>query len=308
MASEGAIADIWPGFWTQHQSFALILEDDRLLLIKPVNGNSCGATPIPQTALPAALRGRALYAERPAGSRANAEIEVRVGTCIVPAVPVVAPAAGYRTDGARVAWFGDSVATQVMLTVHETFHSFQGDVFRGRPNGLGAFADPRDLSEHIELLKSDEFHAKLTQERAELLAAVQASSADVRWAAVRRYLSLRKTRLDALTPRLRSFEDNHERAEGVANWVGYEAARLAAATTPDGVRQAIISDFTSEWLDSSGKPYTGVERFRRWHLYLVGTAKAWLLDQFGPPTWKREITDGAALDDLLARVTTGAGW
>jgi hypothetical protein len=307
VAHSDAVAGIWPGFWTKHQYFGIVALDRSLLLIKPLNGPSCEASRIPDAALPEELRGRALGVELPPSSREIAQLEVQIGSCLVPVVPVVAPAAIFRSDSAQVAWFGDSVATQVMLTVHEVFHAFQGSVFRSRQNSVGAFADPSILSEQLGLLRSDGFQAQLALERAALLTAVRATTPAERWTSVRGYLALRRARLDALPPKMRAFEDNQERAEGVANWVGYEAVARAVTKRPEDVRDAIISDLSSEWHDLSGRPYSGVERYRRWHLYLVGTAKAWLLEQFGDASWKQEVTQGAALDDLFAPLSTRAG-
>jgi hypothetical protein len=306
VAGADGIANIWPGFWGQGPYFGMFPVDGRLLLITPPGVNSCGATPINPSALPAALHERVFQADWVGDSTTLLVLAAKLNSCVVTVFPVVGRAAQHRSDSSSVEWFGDSAATQVMFTVHELFHSYQNGAFQRRAGGIGAFADPKVLSENTELLESPEFQSQLAQEREAMLAAIRASSSSERWSHVRSYHSLRTKRLETLSPRLRSFEDNQERAEGIANWVGYEAVARVVTRRPNDVRLAIEADLASEWFDVSGRPYTGVEKYRRWHLYLVGTAKAWLLEQANPTGWKQRIADGAALEELVVEVMEGA--
>lgn len=295
-----ALAETWPGFWTDRQRFGVFPVDGRLLLITPGGDDSCDATPVPSARLPPPLRGRAFATDAPSDTLIPFDPAMPIGPCRVPSVRVVPPVSRYRRGGLPVGWFKDSVATQVMFIVHEAFHGFQAESFRVRPGSVeGPFANLTPLAAIRAQMESDSFHAVLAREREALLSAVTAESAEARWSAVRAYRDRRDARLAGMPSFVRDVEDNQERAEGVATWVGYEAVSRAVTGRAEDVRDVVIADLTSEWLDLEGRPYVGMQRYLRWHLYLVGTAKVLLLDLYGPPTWKQAIEAGTTLDVLL---------
>lgn len=90
----------------------------------------------------------------------------------------------------------------------------------------------------------------------------------------------------------------HERLEGSATYVGYEAARLVTGAD-SGVTDRVL-------LDNLAAPWSGVRiggddpwlLYSRWHAYVVGASKARLLDRLGI-AWRAELENGITLDALL---------
>lgn len=140
-----------------------------------------------------------------------------------------------------------------------------------------------------------------------LAVALQADSQDLAKRNALWFVAMRRERQERLGQPHAAYEDQAEAVEGSTRFAevkfvsaastGYQPLRSPhlAASVPlkeaDMVRQ--ISGLLHQTIDPNA--------LRRDRFSLTGAAMALLLDRFGAPRWRQELTAGAELDELLAR-------
>lgn len=198
----------------------------------------------------------------------------------------------------------------VALTLHESFHAFQGQQAPAR------LARAEELTRLEDAYPRDPMtEARWEEELAALAAALESSDEPdaAQWA--RRFLELRTRRRADLDPDLVELERQREWLEGLAKYVELQAWQVASRTgsyqpLAAARRAAAPADYAGadEALDRE------IAQLRRSAgqggslFYYSGMAQAMLLDRFSPG-WKGAAFGGqATLEGLLARaVRVGTG-
>lgn len=214
VANGEALAEIWPGFWPEDQPFLLYIPGHAATLV-------FDAEPPPRFvapgALPSELRGRLyVYPGTPPGLAGTYVLEY-------PAGPVRVTAAVLDPD---------SVLDGLETLFHESFHVFQKGTFA--PDTLhGQYIDPAEVT-------SARYAALVELERQALREALQAPNDSIARERARRYLALRRARLEDVSSRARETERELERVEGSTQLVGTEAA-LVLNDSPAAVPKRILA-------------------------------------------------------------------
>lgn len=159
------------------------------------------------------------------------------------------------------------------LYLHEMFHRVQSDAGLPANNPTNAHLDAKDARIWLRL----EMRA---------LAAALVGEGEAREAAIEDALAFRAHRR-ALFPDAAAEEDALERNEGMAEYTG-----LVLGGLPERVR----ADRAAVGLDGRDRS----ESFSRSFAYATGPAYGVLLDESGAE-WRKDLVDGAALGELLAR-------
>lgn len=174
----------------------------------------------------------------------------------------------------------------LQVLYHEHFHRFQIGNFRDWRLPRGSDAP------HSVRMREPEFARLVAIEMRMLSTALDASDPDSLRSLLRGYLSVRHTRTSNDSVAQWS-ERQMERMEGVAEYVGREAARLALDCGTTQARKLLVQEDSARALSgySQGRPDT--------RIYFTGAVLSFLLDELGVD-WKKKVQQGAYLDPLLA--------
>ena len=201
---------------------------------------------------------------------------------------------GYRIGdlSATAVVLDATVAGTLNLAFHEAFHWFQRSAFA---NALRGDPDiPDSLVADAEFLAMQEVELPLL--RAALDEPRRAQRADL----LRRYLAVRRARLDRVDPAIEAAEVHWELIEGSSAWVGIKAASLYWPTARADVAHAVR---TSELRDLLPRNQGGLaQRVVRARARGVGAALLVVLEDAGAP-WQPVAESGRSLHDLLARAS-----
>jgi len=299
--SRDRLATIWPGFWDATHVFGIFPVRSGTLVLHP-RGERWGDDPaVYGLALPAALIGRAAFVPNRVGM-AVFDLNFRVGDRVITVVSLIPPFAPYRGTVSESGWLADSTSSLVMFAVHESFHGYQRMYWRPLPDSPVVFAILEPVKPHQAWLDSLWVTEALAIERATLKRAVDALSCAQSSEHVTRYDVLREARLARMPEPFRAYEDAHERAEGIANWVGYEGAHRASTHDTAGVRRTVSDDLAFSYRDGSGQALRGWSAYSSWHLYATGAAKTFVIARCELSDWQARVAKGATLQVLLRLV------
>lgn len=302
-AFQGELARIWPGFWDSAHIFGIFPVRGGTLVLHP-RGLRIGEDPARSgLEVPAVLQGRASLITGRVG-KGYFDLKFKIGDRRIAVVSLIPPFAPYRGTVTEMDWLSDSVASLVMFAAHESFHGYQASTWRALSGSPVVFAMTDAVMPYLASLDSQWVTTALTEERAVLRRALMASSCAQKVAPLRQYSALRDVRLARLSGPFRAYEDGHERAEGIANWVGYEAVRRVTTHDARGVLRTIAGDLEFGYRDASGAVYRGRHAYQLWHLYATGSAKTAIIARCGPADWQTRIAEGATLQQLLEHMTT----
>jgi hypothetical protein len=297
------LAKIWPGFWGAEHVFGIFPVRAGTLVLHPQD-NPVGEDPaVSGVILPATLKGRASLLPGRVG-HGYFDLYFKLGDRLIAAVSLIPPFAPYRGTASEMGWLSDSTASLVMFAVHESFHGYQTSTWRPLPDQVMVFANSLPLKPHLAMLDSLWVLDAFAGERAALKRAVGAASCAETYMQFKSYSAIRDERLAKLPGPFRAYEDAHERAEGIANWVGYEGVHRAVTHDLAGVGRTVLGDLEFSYRDGSGKAYRGWDAYSLWHLYVTGAAKTAILARCGSADWRARIAEGASLQQLLDGIST----
>ncbi len=187
----------------------------------------------------------------------------------------------------------DPVLATLVGLYHEEFHRYQVRHFAATTGTTLAILDEEPQPE--EALSTVEFQQDASRERTLLAAALQAQPLDSVRALARNYLAARRMRMARLQRMYVIAENHHERKEGSAQLVGYEAA-LHAVGRPSEDRVPLIV-----WDLRHAPPFDAdpnKSSYRHWHIYASGSAIGVLLDRLSPG-WRSAMQAGETFPALL---------
>lgn len=258
------VRTLWPGFWNPAPGF--LLYDSAYAVVVLARDPGAGFAPVGPAALPGGSRAYAAPGPLP-----------RLGGTLDLAYPlggdtVVAIPAG-RAGGPET----------LETLFHESFHAFQ----RGHFIRPGA-----ELPADVPALAS-EFSALAEVERLILLRALDARPGEL-GPVLAEYAAVRARRAALASPTANASENQIERIEGSAQWVGLRAAQSARGRDArEGMREGLR-------VALEGTPAT---RLRR-RVYGTGAALGHLLGTMGVD-WKPRLQAGATFAELLTQALIG---
>ncbi len=187
-------------------------------------------------------------------------------------------------------------AGDVYLLFHESGHAF-----RARAPAGGAARWPAENASEVERYPEDDAanNAWARLEGTLLRDAIVAEDDAEARRSAQDFLAVRTRRQDALDARVANFEERLELNEGLADYFGVQAVRLASH---DGAPEGCGADgrWFRDYLDRLARVSVGGRGAARDRFYLTGAAVALLLDRFAPG-WKAALEeDGGTLQDRLA--------
>jgi len=292
------LAKIWPGFWNAEHVVGIYPVRSGTLVLHPLD-EQVGEDPAASgLVLPATLRHRASLLPGRVG-HGPFDLRFQLGDRLIAVVSLIPPFAPYRGTVSEMGWLSDSAASLVMFAVHESFHGYQMTAWRTQPGQVMVLANSLPLKPYLAMLDSQWVMDAFAAERAALSRAVSAASCPETYMQLKGYAAIRDKRLAKLPGPFRAYEDAHERAEGIANWVGYESVHRAVTHDPAGVRRTVLGDLEFSYRNGSGKAYQGWDAYSLWHLYVTGAAKTEILARCGPVNWQARIAEGSSLQQLL---------
>lgn len=140
-----------------------------------------------------------------------------------------------------------------------------------------------------------------------LAVALQAESLDLAKRNALWFVAVRRERQEKLGKTLAAYEDQAEAVEGATRFAelmftaagasDYQPLRSAALKTPGYAKESELLRQVSGLLHQTLDP----NAVRRDRFSLTGAAMALLLERFGAPNWRQQLTGQESLDDLLAR-------
>jgi len=282
---EGAsdVGQVWPGFWSEDQSFLLLRPKETALLIT-VRTPPDEYETVSESTLPEELNGRTyVRKEYPPGLDENRfDTRYQVGRDTIPALEPKRSTVFDRAD----------------FYMHEAFHGYQRANWpeTSRDTMRAKFGQPLVEPSHIE---SPEFRALGEIERRILNAALDVASEDSLRALMRRYLTVRHVRTEGLED-VNAVERSMERREGTAQYVGCYSAAIIADAPENRGRSCIREELTTP-LDSMRNVPEADARLMRWRQYGTGGALTLILDRLDLANWRGRIAKGTALDEVLTR-------
>jgi hypothetical protein len=301
MAAEGRLNALWPGSWPRGEAFAVF----------PFRGGTLLASTSSDTKWPDARwrpltefaldGGRLFRADTVPPSGIPFVLEWAIGGRPTTAVRIPDPSVFWRDGKPIVPWMADSLPILVMFLMHEHFHGFQERSFRVMRGTTDVFANQEPVTRDTAALRAPGIATALAQERATLREALLAKTDAGRREALRRYYELRGARHALLPAAFATYEAVHERAEGIASAIGFDAVAAvypATGSSRDAIAAAWLDAPTDGMRQQTDDPW---QAYRSWHLYATGIAKVGLLSALAP-SWKTTVQNGASLDDLLLSV------
>ncbi|MEX2611197.1 MAG: hypothetical protein WEA24_14830, partial [Gemmatimonadota bacterium] len=267
------VDSVWPGYSLREQGFLLYTPGESALLVTSEPAPA-GFTPLADSLLPAALRGRAYaFAGGLPGLEGGVDTRYRIGRLLTTAY---APGASASLRSALAGLY------------HEGFHTYQDRRFSA--GGV----DDRALAEPL----TGEFAALVEVER-RMLATALARGADATLdSLLQGFLAVRHRRLREASAEVLRVDGALERIEGSANLVGHASAAAAlGADTGRAVGNAVREYLTVDLDRFGGDRAT---QLMRWRAYGTGAALGLLLDRRGA-AWRTLIEEGASFHALLER-------
>lgn len=267
----------------------------------PVPGDAMAGQPIYRQQLPAGVSPQAFtvrVGDRWVGSIPTLEwSRASLGRQIRDALPAVLEwLPPYRLLG-RLFFRGSE--HQVALTLHETFHAFQGatapDHFAAAEAGMAGVSYPLDEPELVAAWQAE------LELLAEALGAIGVEEKE-RLAAA--FLEARSRRRDRLAPELHEYERRREWLEGLAKYVELEAWWAADTTASYQPQPAAREAGLDAYSGASSAQARELGQLRRSAgqgetlFYYSGMAQAELLDQLGQD-WKAAAVPGGRPPELL---------
>jgi hypothetical protein len=276
--SSPQIAQIWPGFWSDDESFLLLSPTGGMLLVASF------APPPEFTPAQAAVGnlGRAF-------TRDGGLPGFQPGS-----FPGLYDIAGHSTYALPP--MGTTLFRRVAYYTHEAFHFHQrqgATPWASTPGdsimGLSPVAFLRDSG----IVRDPEFRAGLRREDELLRRMLAEQDRTTLRNLSQQYLAARGDRHRG-RPDVVGIEQRYERREGTAVYVGCRAAGIALRDSA-AVNACVVRDLGDE------NPANPALQFLRWRPYSVGAILALVLDRLEVPSWKSAVAAGEQLDQLVAR-------
>lgn len=277
-AIEGAhqqLAALWPGFWTVRRPYILSRKGIDALAMTS-DGTPSGFERLSDDASFGAVARRPSMHIGPLGDPlADAGLSLSFPVPGGSSIVVAADTSVFRT---------------VEVLLHESFHAYQASHF------VRSVMPSTDVTAS-ELGDETRFASAADRERQLLVCALAATSPTAREAMIRRFLQLREQRLAGLSDRLVSAEEQTERIEGSANYIGFRGALSALAVSADTWADTLTKQLRRP-LDSYPQLFGHAAALMRWRLYGTGAAQLTLLDKLGI-AWREPLAGGASPSQLL---------
>jgi hypothetical protein len=300
LRADTSLRRIWPGFWSTGPVVALGPFKGGTLVVHG-DGKALGLASSPwQGSSPSVFRGRVSTNATP-GPSAAFDLFAEVGGRAMVSVQAFGTLAPFRDHSELVPWTHDSGATLVATAIHESFHLHQWSHFEPLPGQPFWSANTQPTQPYRSWLDSSWVRDALSAERASLKTALDQSSCNSLMDIVKQYDEQREDRLRRMPPPFKQYEDAHERAEGIANWIGYIGLQYAAPNMLRDAEAVVAHDLHYPYLDSGGTAYRGWDAYALYHLYVVGAAKLAMLYRCGPKDWTTRIEKGEDLEHVLVR-------
>jgi hypothetical protein len=300
LRADSSLRQLWPGFWTEGPLVALSPAKGKTLVVHGPDVRLASVIEELRDALPESLKGRASFVSDP-GPLASYGLFAEIGGKAMVSVRVFGTFAPFRQHSEAVPWTGDSVATMTVTAVHESFHLYQWREFTPSPGQPLPFANIMPVRPHQSWLDSSWVQEALRRERTSLSRALSQTSCDQVQVELNRYTEQRDDRLVKMPRPFAAYENAHERAEGLANRIGYVGLSRVAPDMLSDADVIVQHDLANSYLGESGRPYAGWSSFATYHLYVVGAAKSSLLSRCGPADWQRRVQAGESLQQVLSR-------
>jgi hypothetical protein len=301
MAAEEKLNALWPGSWPRGEPLAVFPFRGGTLLASTSSDSSWPDERWRPLTEIAGGGGRLFRADTVPPSGIPFVVEWPIAGRPTTAVHIPDPALFWRDGRPIVPWMSDSAAVLVMFLVHEHFHAFQGRSFRVMRGTMDVFADVEPVRRDTAVLRAPGVAESMAQERATLREALMATTDARRRAALRRYYELRGSRYARLPTAFATYEAIHERAEGVASAIGYDAVAAvypATRSDADSLTAALLVAPNDAVRSQTAVPWLA---YSNWHLYATGTAKVRLLSILARD-WRTAVQNGASLDDVLLSI------
>jgi hypothetical protein len=188
----------------------------------------------------------------------------------------------------------------IALTLHESFHAFQGALAPAR------FAAAEEATRFEGAYPWDDSASTDAwgQELSALADALDADAPEDRERLIRQFLDLRRTRRASLAPDLHEYERHREWLEGLAKYVEMESWRRASLPSYASLPGAADLPGFDHYAGASSAWKREIGQLRRSagqgevRFYYAGMAQAVLLDRVRPH-WKSGALE-RAVEDLLA--------
>lgn len=298
LRADSSLRRLWPGFWTEGPLVALYPAKGKTLVVHGPEVRLASVVEELRDAIPESLEGRATFVSDP-GPPASYDLFAEIGGKAMVSVRVFGTFAPFRQHSEVVPWTGDSVATMIVTAVHESFHLYQWREFSPSPGQPMPFANTMPVKRHQSWLDSSWVQDALRRERTSLSRALRHTRCNQVQEELNHYTKQRDDRLFKMPSPFAAYENAHERAEGLANWIGYVGLSRVAPDMLSDADVMLQHDLANSYLGESGRPYTGWSSFATYHLYVVGAAKASLLSRCGPADWQRRVQAGESLQQVL---------
>lgn len=271
-ASE-SLSQIWPGYWPEDQAFIIHAEDVGALLVSP-GARPASFEPIHEYGLPQELKGRSYFhtGTLPGGSSRPFVIGHPIGEGKTALLANLNPHDPVRT---------------ITLILHEQFHGYQADAFKGREQ---QFVDPLAVKDRVA------FAASADLERNILAAALTAPTTRKQRDLVKQYFAVRREREGTMPPEVVKVEQGFERLEGTARYVDVLGRSVVAGGGEAQSLSLLKEELQRDLAGESGAFSTIWFRSRG---YGTGAALTYLISKMAGPSWRKEIEAGAKLDQML---------
>jgi hypothetical protein len=280
--SSPGISLIWPGYWSNNESFLLISPSGGMLLVTD------SAAPAEFIAVPSSTNASSLVGR--AYSRDGALPGSQPGT-----FPGTYGIAGHSTYALPP--MGSTLFRRVSFYTHEAFHYHQRQGFRAwasTPEDSIMGLSPTSALLDTSIMRDSTFRSRLRGEDELLRNIASEQSPSALRDLLRQYLAARMERVRG-RPDVLAIERRYERREGTATYVGCRAAEVAFPGV-DAFVECILRHLGEEL--ATDDP---VLHLLRWRPYSVGAVLCLALDRLEVPSWKAAVAGGDRLDEIIAQ-------
>jgi hypothetical protein len=290
--SGAATAAAWPGYAPPAEYLLCQGTDLTLLIAREPPGSELGSAPVRTVAVVDAPEIH-VYRGRLAGLPTHCfTLRFMYRGRQILAFPMIDSAYSVR-DPRRVT---------AVAVLHEWFHRFQRNVFRGTVGALPAWRfDVHEAPPTLpaELMGSAAFQEGARRERELLALAFEAPSADSLRRTLIGYIATRAARMRLLPIALRGVEPHEERKEGTAQYAAYRAAIGAGNASAPALLSVVREDLLTP-LDFTGSAEASGRTWRNWHVYASGAAIGLVLDRLGCD-WREAVSAGYSMFAVLVQ-------
>jgi hypothetical protein len=199
------------------------------------------------------------------------------------------------TTSVLVVGIRENATSTLDFMAHEGFHAYQERTF-ARPDMPGTGVPEGVLG------PEPSFTIQVDVERTALDRAVHALNAEVRHSAIADFLDARARRMQAWPDSMRRAEDQTERIEGSAQYVGFRIASELSEDPRQVMRDTLHAALLAP-MSTFPTMLGAAQRLFRWRLYATGAAQLVLLDD-EHVAWQALLASGASPSELLARMAT----